>query len=237
MKKIFHLSVSLFFAMILLCSCSDDKNVGPLIYTYDFMNGIQGWEGNFADYPVGDDEFYELAFEHSRLPVPLDENEGALKITGNNHSDDLFMYIMKNIDGLDANTTYDISIEIEFATNGPDGMFGVGGSPGESVYMKAGVTAIKPERNVDEQNWYRINIDKANQAQSGNDMIVLGDFSNDTETENYVLKTITNSTVFTVSSNASGELWLIVGSDSGFESTTTVYYNQITFEFNKHFEL
>ena len=33
---------------------------------------------------------------------------------------------------------------------------------------------------------------------------------------------------FPVISSDSGELWLLVGTDSGFEGKTTVYYQQIT---------
>ena len=156
-----------------------------------------------------------------------------MKISGNNHSDDLFMYVKKKIGGLEANTSYKVDMEVQFATNVPDGMLGVGGSPGESVYMKAGATSIEPEREVDNLDWYRMNIDKANQAQSGDDMMVLGDFSNDTNEENYVLKTVNSLSEFTVITYNNGEAWLIVGSDSGFESITTVHYNRFVFVFTK----
>lgn len=217
----------------LLIGCSDDDEVQPLSLIYEFTNGTEGWEAGFADYPVGDDDFYELSFEHATLPAPLDMNDGVLKISGNNHSDDLFMYVKEKISGLEANTTYELSIQVEFATNVPDGMLGVGGSPGESVYIKAGATTIEPEREVDDLNWYRMNIDKSNQAQSGDDMVVLGDFSNDTNEENYVLKTVNSLSEFTVITDNNGEAWLIVGSDSGFESTTTVHYNRFVFVFTK----
>ena len=58
-------------------------------------------------------------------------------------------------------------------------------------------------------------------------MIVIGDFSNDTDKNVYALKTVTNGTPFQAKANENGELWLVVGTDSGFEGKTTIYYNRI----------
>jgi hypothetical protein len=88
----------LFLTLIfLLFSCNkDDENAvtypETLELTYDFQNDNQSWEGDFADYPLGEESFYELSYELSNLPTPLNTNSGALKQSGNNHSDDLFMF-------------------------------------------------------------------------------------------------------------------------------------------------
>ncbi len=233
-KRFVEIAGVIILTAALLVACSDSKEEAHTIrFTYEFTNGVEGWEAGFADYPVGDDDFYELSFEHATLPAPLNSSDGVLKISGNNHSDDLFMYVKKKIGGLEANTSYEVSMMVEFATNVPDGMFGVGGSPGESVYIKAGATTIEPEREADALNWYRMNIDNANQAQSGADMVVLGDFSNDTNEEIYVLKTVNSAPGFIVFTDNNGEAWLIVGSDSGFEATTTVHYNRFEFDFTE----
>lgn len=217
--------------LVLVVSCNkEDNETYPTEFRYEFDASIEGWEVDFADYPVGEETFYELHSEHSFLPDPLDETEGAIKITGNNHSDDLFMFARKKVSGFQSNTTYKLVFTIEFASNVPDGMFGVGGSPGESVIIKAGATSFEPEKVVDNDNFYRMNIDKSNQAQSGEDMIVIGDFSNDTDEDFYTLKTVSNNEIFEVTSDENGEFWLIVGTDSGFESTTTIYYNTIHVE-------
>jgi len=39
--------------------------------------------------------------------------------------------------------------------------------------------------------------------------------------------------ILTVSADSSGELWLVVGTDSGFEATTTIYYNLIKVKLEK----
>ena len=73
-----------------------------------------------------------------------------------------------------------------------------------------------------------MNIDKNNQANSGEDMKVLGDFANGTDSNAYATKTLVyDSGELQARTNEKGELWLIVGTDSGFESTTTIFYNKI----------
>ena len=98
-----RLKFVLFITLItlLFSNCSDDENdtTNPefVELTFDFQNNTQSWEGDFADYPVGEEDFYELSYELSNLPIPLNTNSGALKQSGNNHSDDLFMFIRKQL--------------------------------------------------------------------------------------------------------------------------------------------
>lgn len=222
--------------ILLLCACKGDKDDITFPATvelgYDFQADAQAWEGDFADYPVGQEGFYELSYAHATLPAPLDSTLGALRQSGNNHSDDLFMFVHRRITGLEPNRDYQLSFEIEFASNVADGLFGVGGSPGESVYLKAGASALAPEKIV-EQSDYRMNIDKGNQSVGGSAMKVVGDFSNDTNQSVYTLKSLVARDLLIVSTNSRGELWLIVGTDSGFEATTTIYYNAINVTLEK----
>lgn len=229
MKSKTILLLILSFSFVFGCeNKNDDTTPEQLEFLYYFLSDTEGWVGDFADYPQGEEYFYELVFEYSTLPYPLDETKGSLKISGDNHSDDLFMFVKKKISGLTPNTTYQLTFNIEFASNAADGMIGVGGSPGESVSIKAGATQVEPVKELDiHDNYYRMNIDKSNQAQSGKDMIVIGDFSNDTDQNIFILKSVTNQTPFQAQANNSGELWFVVGTDSGFESTTTIYFNKI----------
>lgn len=224
MKTLKWMAVAILMTGII--SCTDKRDVEPVEYSFEFSSDAEGWTGDFADYPVGEAESYELEFEHTTLPAPLDETEGALRLSGLNKSDDLFMFIKRKISGLEPNTTYYATFYVEFASNVPDGLFGVGGSPGESVYVKAGAAQTEPAPEEDDMDYYRMNIDKGGQSQGGADMVVLGYFSNDTDREEYTLKTVTNENRFTMTSNVNGELWLIAGTDSGFEATTTIYYNK-----------
>ncbi len=226
------LKTSLILIIFLLigfgCTNTNNDKKTPVEFIYQFSSDAEGWVGDFADYPQGEESFYELMFEYSNLPDPLDETKGSLKISGNNHSDDLFMFVKRKVSGLTPNASYQLTFNIEFASNVADSMVGVGGSPGEDVFLKAGATQIEPMKELDAQdNHYRMNIDKSNQSQGGEDMIVIGDFSNDTNQNVYTLKTVTNKIPFQVQANNNGELWFVVGTDSGFEATTTIYYNNI----------
>lgn len=224
--------VLIILSYILLIGCAEES---PEIvigedneFHFDFTSDTEGWQGDFADYPKGEEEFYELEFGYSMLPAIIDDNVGAIRESGNNHSDDLFMFIKRKLTGLSANSIYNITFDIQIATNASDNSYGVGGSPATSVYIKAGATTQEPLTEVDTKGYYRTAFDKGNQSVDGEDMILIGDFSNGTDENSYHLKNLTNQNSFTIESDDNGEFWVIIGTDSGFESTTTIYYNSIS---------
>ena len=199
-----------------------------VVFSFDFSSVDHGWMGSFADYPVGEEAFYELEADHRSLPTELGA-DSALFITGNNHSDDLFMYFAKQVGGLQSLTTYTVVFEVVFASNVPEGSVGVGGSPSDSVWIKAGATPDMPDRFADDMNWYRMTTDKGNQSQDGSEAIVLSTFGKPEDgTTDYVLLTATNegTVEFTATTDSSGSLWFILGTDSGFEATTSIYYTR-----------
>lgn len=228
-----QLLVILFSVNLFVWSCEKEQAKPKVpVLVYEFTQDTEGWVGDFADYPTEDNEFYELTFRHDSLPSPLDTTDGALLLSGSNLSDDLFMFIKKKIEGLTPNTSYTVKFNAEVATNAPDGSVGIGGSPANSVYIKVGATSVEPIPIVDVDNYFRMNIDKGNQSQSGRDMIVIDDFANRSENFVYQLKTIQNQQIIEVTTGAQGSCWLILGTDSGFEGKTTIYFNRIqaTFE-------
>jgi hypothetical protein len=176
------------------------------------------------------------------MDIPVEGEEGGgLLLKGNNHSDDLFLYTTKGFgsqDGLKPNTEYDIQLSFALATNVPSGMMGIGGSPGESVYIKAGVVNGKPESNeevVGGEPYFRMNIDIGSQSNSGNDMVVLGNAVKGEGPgqgdESYQYKNFNHS--FRVNTNDEGELWVIIGADSGFEGISELYFDNISLTFTK----
>ena len=218
--------------LILIMACSGEFEK-EFQFDYTFEEDEQGWVTDFADLPADFDEtFYELDSGWGSLPSGLKGN--AIYLSGHNHSDDLFMFLKKQVEGLKPNTTYQAEFSIDLASNTPEGMMGIGGSPGESVYVKAGATTDEPQVITDDQDWLRMNIDKGNQASEGEDMINLGTLANpnidlDTFTgEEYALMTLTSEgRSFEVVSDDQGMVWLIAGTDSGFEGPTGVYYSRI----------
>lgn len=221
------------FVLLVFLGCNNDDDQvdnSRLTLSYDFATTAEGWTGDFADYPAGEEELYALEFSYSKLPAPLDITRGALKLSGKNHSDDLFMFVKREITGLTPNKQYRINFEVEIASNVANDQVGIGGSPGESVYIKAGASPLQPQKTEDELGWYRLNIDYGNQSQGGEDMIVLGNFANGTSQNVYTLKTLSNSTPFLATASNTGSLWLLFGTDSGFEGETTIYINKIEVE-------
>jgi hypothetical protein len=229
----------LVIAIAVLASCSEEVTPLPsddvVDITYNFSTATEGWLTDFADYPVGEEDFYELAGGHAMLPPPLDETDGALRLSGSNRSDDLFMFAKKKITDLIPNTVYEITFDMDIASDASDDSVGIGGSPAGSVYIKIGATAVEPLKTISTDSeiygydaYYVMNIDKGNQIQSGEDMIRIGDFSNETNEFEYSLINRNNAqTPFEAQANDAGELWLVVGTDSGFEGITTIYYTKI----------
>jgi hypothetical protein len=209
------------------CKKNDDNKPSTIVVDDKFDASAQGWTGDFADYPSSaDPAFYELSFGSATLPEPLDKTKKGLRITGNNHSDDLFMFIKKKVTGLKPNQVYKVKFEIELASNAASKSSGIGGAPGESVTLGAGFSLQEPKKVVDpESGLYRMNIKKTNQTQSGEDMAAIGNIGNGTDKFTY--KLIQRSGEFKGKTDAKGEVWLIVGTDSGFEGLTALYYTNV----------
>jgi heat shock protein HslJ len=203
-----------------------------LEFTYTFEDDDEGWITGFADLPAdSDEEFYDLESEWTELP----ENLGGygIYIQGDNHSDDLFMFLKRQVDGLEPGATYQATFRLILASNVPPGLTGIGGSPGESVYVKVGATTEEPLIVEDTDGWLRMNIDKGNQASEGEDMINIGDMANPNLTPETAgsYELMEQSSVgrdFEVTADEDGIVWFIVGTDSGFEGLTALYYDTIT---------
>ena len=97
-----RVSMVFIFITVFTMSCCKDKSTAPTEpaeydFVFDFSESTSGWVADFADYPIGEEDFYELRFERSILPPPLDQNTYSYMISGNNHSDDLFMFLKKMV--------------------------------------------------------------------------------------------------------------------------------------------
>ncbi|WP_036566302.1 hypothetical protein [Oceanospirillum beijerinckii] len=222
----------LFFCFLVsACNSNDSEVIVPVVITVadEFSDGEDhGWQAGFTDYPVGEDEFYELASGVRVLPESL-EGQGFM-LSGNNHSDDLMMYIMKPVSGLVADIVYNVAFEIGFASNAGAGCFGIGGSPGESVYVKSGAAIYQPVSAVMDSNHLRLNLDMGVQSSGGSDAVVIGNVgvSESCDGETYSTKRLANTgQSFQVLTDESGRIWLIFAIDSGFEGISTVYITDV----------
>jgi len=206
-------------------------------YQSDFSVDEDGWTGGFADYPISVlPEDWDMVFGYEPLPASLNLDANGLMLQGDNHSDDLFMYVKRPYDGLMPNTTYLVVFQVDLASNAPTGTVGVGGSPGDSVYVNVGVSLTEPNAIVGDDDYWRMNIDKGNQASSGEDAITIGTIGVELPGVGggpiYKMKPLDNlEEPLLITTDDQGQVWLLVGTDSGFEALTQIYLADIAIEF------
>jgi hypothetical protein len=200
---------------------------------FDFRRGEEGWTAGFADYAVGQEDSLALDSGVRPLPAELGIDGTGFYLQGNNVSDDLFMFLTRrlaNEDGLRAGAAYDLTYELRFASNAPSDCSGIGGAPGESVILKAGGAPVAP-RAVEMDGEIRMNVDKGNQTESGPAASAAGNIANGIPCEDgevpYVSLTRRHIHSSPVGAGGDGSLWLLVGTDSGFEGLTGIYYERI----------
>jgi len=223
---------------LMACQTADEPEGDIIHLNYDFEENEEGWEGGFADLPEEGQDIYELQVSHSPLPVETGTTGKSIMIQGHNRSDDLFMFLKKQLTGLAPSTTYQVIFDIEIASQYPTDSPGVGGSPGSSVYLKAGASPEEPlpvlESNAGVDHW-RMNIDKGNQSQEGADMMNIGHIGIEGEEYEYeLIRRGNGERSFGATTDPEGNLWLIIGTDSGFEGLTTLYYTNIQVRLEKN---
>lgn len=213
-----------------LVSCDDNNEIvrSGLVITSDFERDADGWAGELAEYSKDTDtSIIEFRFRRAALPAPLDRKRNGLMLQSHNRSDDMFMFLKKKVTGLIPNQTYNVVFDIDLGTNAPIKGIGIGGSPGSSVYLKAGASPNEPVKRL-ENNFYTFNLDKGAQSEGGKELFVLGNIENGLEKDDYKIVKRDNLTKpVEVKANASGEIWLCVGTDSGYEGLTALYYDRI----------
>lgn len=222
-------------SIIFFVSCDLDSNdpMNQINHSFDFGKiGKENWKSFFSDYPKGEETFYELEFKHINLPEPLDTKQKGLKISGNNHSDDLFSAIYRKFGGLLPNTNYKVYFDIDFASDTPINAVGVGGDP--NLKLGAGGINFEPKNTVDNSGHYRPNFEsKLQSGESNNVFKVIGDIGV-SETIPTPFKLINRNNLtepLILKTNAKGELWIMIATDSGFEATTTLIYTKINILF------
>lgn len=203
-----HLILGMLTTACLLAACGGDDPAPPVpqIATV-FSTSADGWQGASADYHA-ETEPKDVVWEPRALPAPLSGQ--AWYTGGTNRSDDLFIYNKKKFSGYAPARQYKLSFEIEIATNQSSGCVGVGGAPGESVYVVAGAAPTEP-KTVLTGGEYVVNLERGNQATPGAASQVLGNVANavkDCGPQVHQAKTLKSTAPLTVASNANGEIWV-----------------------------
>jgi len=234
-------------------SCNDDETADPktVVFETDFnkvasekmtmstedaIPATDGWNAVFAEYPDGEQDFYELASGIKNFPEPLDQTKKAFMLSGNNHSDALQMWLVKQLSGLAANAKYTVETEVELASKYPDGSVGIGGSPGNSVHLvsKFATDGYTLEKGKTEGDNIKLILKKVESVPESVMEVELGDVS--IISDQYVYKLITrkkSSSPDVVVTDNAGKVWAVVGTWSGFEGISTLYYTRIKITLTK----
>ena len=101
----------------------------------NFNKTANDWLGGHSDY-TSDTQPTDVVVKPRRLPGLF--GGYGLYTAGTNRSDDLFIYIKKKFTGFAPNQDYLLTFSVTFLTDAPAGCVGVGGAPGEAVFLKAG---------------------------------------------------------------------------------------------------
>lgn len=221
-----HVALILSLALSGLSGCNVDLiPEDGRAFNYDFNAGAQGWTAGFSDYPVDNAASFQL--QSGIKTLPQNSGKSGFFISGMNRSDDLFMFLKRQFSGLEPSTKYYARVRLTFLSDAGAECFGVGGAPGESVYLKFGYGDKEPK-----QQGYYLNLDKGQQSESGANAKVIGHVATpgaDCDGGKFAEKTVQTTTTerIPVYSNAQGQAWLFVGTDSGYEGLTSLYYTSI----------
>lgn len=207
----------------------------PIRITFDFDNGSDGWAADVSDFSeeTGPED---ILAQTGESPPGIDDESGYFRLAASNRSDDTFQY-MRRVLGEQAdlvpNIPYVIDFRVEAASNAPSNCAGIGGAPGESVWLKVGATTVEPVP-IQEDGQTRLNVDKGDQSEGGEDAEVAGVIANGIPCEEaieadypYAMVTWEETLDNPVTTDDEGELWLFVGVDSGFEGRTDLWYDTV----------
>jgi hypothetical protein len=217
---------------LLLIGCDSESKSGNNtdVISFDFRHGHQNWTAGFSDYLIKHAPLFELESGIRNLPAGF-QGSGYM-LSGNNRSADLFMFLKRKISGLTPSSKYRVELKVTFLSNASKDCvgLGLGGSPGESVWLKFGHADKEPL-----QDGFTLNVPKGDQSQDGTQAKVQGNIATaggKCDFAVYQTKTLKNAEkALDLTTNADGSVWLFVGTDSGFEGKTTLYYQQIELKF------
>ena len=230
--------------LLLVGACADDDTASTtdgapaddrvITMEFDFRGGSDGWASDISDFgPQTRPE--DFLSQTGEAPAGFDDT-GYFHLAASNPSADLFMFVKRRLttdDGIVPGATYHVEFRVEFLSDAPTECSGIGGAPGESVWMKVGATATEPVP-VNEDGTIRLDVDKGTQSSGGAEAEVAGVIANGIPCEEalssgtpHARVTLEHALDHDPTASEDGTLWLLVGTDSGFEGRTSIYYDVI----------
>jgi hypothetical protein len=228
------ITVGFFSTIGLLSGCggsTSEPSVGTDI-NYSFAQNTDGWDVGFSDYSTLTKPT-DVEQVHAVIPIPGASK--SLYMGATNLSDDLLLYAYRKVTGLIPNATYTGSFTVTFASDAPAGCAGVGGSPGESVWLIGAVSGTKPENRQTGED-FRLNISRGNQSTAGDSSDVIGTIGVSGipcsgNNRQAAFKTLGPSKWIPFTTDDTGSAWILIGLDSGFESYSRIWLQSVKFTY------
>jgi hypothetical protein len=212
--------------MAMSCAMQDEDAISIKTNTFDFNEGENGWKHGFSQYPTaGDSAEAELRYAYTDKPPSLPEGKG-LMLSGKSSTPELFMFIKKQLTDLRPETDYTITVNVEVASSAASQSNNV---VFPSVFLKVGAVSYEPQtfKTADK---VLINVDKGAEDEDGSEMLNIGNIIGANSIDyNLALKSSSSKNPIPIlaRTDSNGSLWIIVGTDSNFQGTTTVFYSKV----------
>ena len=224
MKKYLTSAKLVLLLSLSACNSEERNNVDPVrTMISEFQTGVEGWTGDYALYNRADTTKVAFAIERDSLPSDIDSLRWGLRLEGTNVGDSIFLFLKKEIAGLNPEKTYNVSFDINLASNFPD----LPGATGKNISLKAGASATEPVKKL-LSGYYNVSIKKGLWNQDGAEMSIIGDVVNNSARAVYQLVNRNSSSKnISVKPGSDGKIWVCIGEDTRFKGRTVLYYDMI----------
>lgn len=223
---------------LFLSGCSsqmdnNDSQIVDLLTAFDFENGRQEWEGGISDYPINYQDSAEFKVSNDIVANSLSTEGKGLTISAENPNGELFYYFFRKVSDLIPNQNYRLDFEFLVYTQ-------LSGTEEGELFLKIGATNFAPELVTQSignaEDYVVLNIDKGDtNSDSGMDLVNIGSVKEFVGNTPELISGNSFDTLIEVVSDNNGEVWLIVGVDSGIKSNLTFGMAALTVYYRKQF--
>lgn len=224
----------LLLAVLSLCACmgSDGFEQGNVRYSFfDFSDGLQNWKAGFAGHSITSRQDESFDVSHSRLPALFNESK-ALEIKGKNQGDTLFMFIKRQIHGLDPNTQYQLDCEVRLIS---ELLTDTDNNQDIEVFFKYGSSVLEPQvAENEERGKFELSLDAMGSQESGGVLKYVQKINPPVSRQTPGEQIINSFNVpIRARTDAEGKLWVLMGTELLSQVEMAFYYNTIVIYYTR----
>lgn len=239
MKQTFLKISLLLLSVFFLQSCIDDTDIGDtgndpnFIFAYTFGGGQNDWVDGITEYPLYLEDSLQYTVEMAEVPSSITTEDSLLRVSFVDSVGETFTFLKIQVGELSPSTVFDVELEIELAASNLDAA-GTTYDDDMEVHVKAGVFENEPTIiDADDSEFgfetKVLDIDKGNNTDAGDDMVFLGTLQMPEPRASTALARGNNSgNLLRASTDAGGNMWLLIGLDSETKMHQAYYYSKIT---------